>query len=330
MEIIFRTVVILFLGFTYLVAHSFQPAYLGITAQSDTHYFIEWKVPLHEEKELDIQLQFPRDCKELKHYKLSQKGKSVYYFSMECQKSLSGRTIVFENMKKGFTDVLVHVHSQKEYLQRVKPSSALFVFDFEKNFLILIWDYTLLGVQHILLGFDHLLFVLGLLLLIQRKKELLFTITAFTVAHSITLGLNSLGYVHLNSSFIELCIALSIVILSIEIIHSYAGRKGLSSKFPWTVAFLFGLIHGFGFASVLQELGLPSEHLLLALGFFNIGIEFGQLAFISLLLIVYLNLKNYLPLFLWHKGKLFIAYLIGIIATYWLVERMMPLDYSCV
>ena len=321
----FRIIILFCILLTSLSSHVFQPAYLEIKTQPNNHYLFQWKVPLIEEKEVNIQPKFPLDCQSSNSYKVHDEGVIIYYFSMDCKESLLGRNIIFTNIEKGMTDVLIHVKNQKEYLHRLTSTHGIFTLDEELSPLKLILDYTLLGVEHILIGFDHLLFVLGLLLLIHRKKELLFTITAFTVAHSITLGLNSLGYLHVDTPFIEFCIALSIVILSIEIIYTYYGQIGLSSKFPWTVAFLFGLIHGFGFASVLEELGLPSEHFLLALGFFNLGIEMGQLSFIALLLIVYFSLKKYFSIILWSKGKLVTAYLIGTLATYWLVERVLIL-----
>ena len=141
-----------------------------------------------------------------------------------------------------------------------------------------------LGVEHILLGVDHLLFVLALLLLTTGTWQLVKTVTAFTVAHSITLGLATLGFVHVPSKPVEAVIALSIVFVAAEIIRARRGQIGLAAKLPWIVAFTFGLLHGFGFAGALSEVGLPEGHIPVALLFFNLGVEAGQLVFVAVVL----------------------------------------------
>lgn len=175
-------------------------------------------------------------------------------------------------------------------------------------------DYLRLGVEHILLGVDHLLFVLGLLLLIRRLRALLLAITAFTAAHSITLALSTLDIVRLPSAPVEAVIALSIVLLAAEYLR---GRTdSMLSRRPWMVAFGFGLLHGFGFASVLAEIGLPADQVPLALLLFNVGVELGQLAFIAVSLLVIRRLCGLRwPLML-------AAYVMGGWATCWLIERI--------
>jgi hypothetical protein len=181
--------------------------------------------------------------------------------------------------------------------------------------------YTLLGIEHILDGVDHLLFVLGLLLLVNGKWRLFKTITAFTVAHSITLGLAAFGLINIPPKPVEAVIALSIVLLAVEIIRSQQGKYGLSYRFPWGIAFGFGLIHGLGFAGALAEIGVPQKEIPLALLFFNVGVEMGQLLFVFAFLVLTQIFRQI------HIGwpawcRVVPAYVIGIIASYWLIERL--------
>jgi hydrogenase/urease accessory protein HupE len=182
-------------------------------------------------------------------------------------------------------------------------------------------NYLVSGAEHILFGFDHLLFVFGLLLLIQGTWPLFKTITAFTIAHSITLGLAVLGVVNVPSAPVETVIALSIVLLAREIVMGQRGATSLVHRLPWLIAFVFGLFHGLGFAGALGELGLRPADIPIALLFFNLGVEVGQLAFIALM--VLLNslvgrpLRQALP-----RLQTAMAYGLGGISTYWLLERL--------
>lgn len=184
--------------------------------------------------------------------------------------------------------------------------------------------YTMLGIEHILTGVDHLLFVLALLFIVEGRWKLVKTITAFTVAHSITLALATLGFVELPASPVEAAIALSIVFLAAEIIWRQRGQDSLTFRQPWLVAFAFGLLHGLGFAGALSEIGLPPSEVPIALLFFNIGVELGQLLFIAVILIVS-GLSSRL---IQHQGvtsvvRMVTVYSIGTLATYWFIERSM-------
>ncbi len=185
--------------------------------------------------------------------------------------------------------------------------------------------YTLLGIEHILIGIDHLLFVLALLFVVGGGWRLVQTITAFTVAHSITLGLATLGYINVPSAPVEAAIALSIVFLCVEIVHAQQGRPGITFSYPWIVAFSFGLLHGLGFAGALSEIGLPPSEIPLALLFFNIGVEIGQLIFVFGVLAIMAILRYGAGItqesaaFL--KSERVAVYLIGVLASYWLIER---------
>lgn len=186
--------------------------------------------------------------------------------------------------------------------------------------------YTLLGIEHILEGLDHLLFVLALLFVVRNGWALVKTITAFTVAHSITLGLATLGYINMPSAPVESAIALSIVFLCVEIVHARRGRMSLTFSYPWLVAFAFGLLHGLGFAGALSEIGLPPQEIPLALLFFNIGVEIGQLMFVAAVLaamgLLQYGLRVTRESSTYQWGQLVVVYWVGILAAYWLIDRV--------
>jgi hydrogenase/urease accessory protein HupE len=180
--------------------------------------------------------------------------------------------------------------------------------------------YLVLGIEHILTGADHLLFVLALVILVGPTRRLLWTITAFTVAHSITLAAATLGFVHVPPPPVEASIALSILFLAVEIIHARTGRPGLTQRAPWMIAFAFGLLHGLGFAGALSEIGMPVNAIPLALFFFNVGVEIGQLLFIAAVLVLMKALVQLpLPRGEW-RWKLPV-YAIGSVAAFWTVLR---------
>lgn len=185
--------------------------------------------------------------------------------------------------------------------------------------------YTILGIEHILEGLDHLLFVLGLLLIVAgppvKVVMLIKTVTAFTVAHSLTLGLATLGFVDFPSRPVEAAIALSIVFLAMEVVRGWQGEETLTHRQPWLVAFGFGLLHGLGFAGALADIGLPQAEIPLALLFFNVGVEVGQLIFVAIVLALRWLLLR-LPV-LWPRWAAYApVYLIGVIGAYWVIERV--------
>ncbi|MDX1648281.1 MAG: HupE/UreJ family protein, partial [Myxococcota bacterium] len=189
--------------------------------------------------------------------------------------------------------------------------------------------YRGLGVEHILLGVDHLLFVLALVFLVANGRRLVGTITSFTVAHSVTLALATLGVVHVSAPPVEAVIALSIVFVAAEVLHGAAGRPGLAARQPWLVAFAFGLLHGLGFAGALREVGLPQDAVPAALAFFNVGVEVGQLLFVATVLSVLAVASRLLagrgarpgPWAVAARVARPAAYAIGIPAAFWLIER---------
>jgi hydrogenase/urease accessory protein HupE len=181
--------------------------------------------------------------------------------------------------------------------------------------------YLTLGVEHILTGIDHLLFVLALLLLTRGTWRLVKTVTAFTVAHSITLGLATLGIVHVPSKPVEAIIALSIVFVAAEIVQARRGHQGLAARVPWIVAFTFGLLHGFGFAGALSETGLPAGHIPVALLFFNLGVEAGQLLFVAAMLAV-MACARHIQMVWPRWAGLVPPYAIGGLASFWVIQRV--------
>ncbi|NUW71726.1 HupE/UreJ family protein [Vibrio mediterranei] len=181
--------------------------------------------------------------------------------------------------------------------------------------------YFLLGFEHILLGIDHLMFVLGLLWIVKGNLNLVKTITAFTIAHSITLGLATFDLLVLPSSPVEACIALSIVFLAVEIVRAHRGHVGLTYRRPWLVAFAFGLLHGLGFAGALAEIGLPDNEVPVALLFFNLGVEAGQLSFVAVMLILAYNIRA-IGVKLRRVTASIPVYFLGGIASYWLFTRL--------
>ena len=181
--------------------------------------------------------------------------------------------------------------------------------------------YLSLGIEHILFGIDHLLFVFALLLIVRGRWMLVKTITAFTVAHSITLALATLGFINVPLRPVEAAIALSIVFLCVEIVHARQGRIGLAVRYPWVVAFAFGLLHGLGFAGALAEIGLPQSEIPIALLFFNIGVEIGQLMFVAVVLGVIWGLQR-LQFQAPSWAQAIPVYVIGTLATYWFIERV--------
>lgn len=179
--------------------------------------------------------------------------------------------------------------------------------------------YTVLGVEHILTGFDHLLFVISLLFLVGFNRRLLLTITAFTAAHSLTLALSALGWLTLRSPPVEATIALSILLVAAESLHN---RQTLSRRLPAIVAFLFGLIHGLGFAGALKEIGLPQSHLPVALLTFNVGVELGQLFVVGIAFLIF-KVWAQRPQFVYARAPA--LYAIGSMAAYWSIDRIVTI-----
>jgi hydrogenase/urease accessory protein HupE len=238
---------------------------------------------------------------------------------------LAGKRIEFAGLQVTVTDVLVRVQmlDGTHSTTLVHPSQPWVEITMRQGPLAVVGAYLAHGVGHILFGFDHLLFVLALILIVRSTRTLLLTVTAFTIAHSITLSLATLGLVHVPGPPVEACIALSILLVASEIARLQQGQPSLTATRPWAVAFAFGLLHGLGFASALIDLGLPQGDIPLALFAFNVGVEVGQLAFIAAVLgIVRLGRLVPIPPIAGYRLRTATSYVIGSVAAFWFIERL--------
>ena len=249
-------------GFPCLAAaHEVRPAYLELRQKAHEHYEVLWKVPGRgDEMRLGIYVELPANCKKLGESQ-AQFANNAYIerWSVDCTGGLVGHSIEIAGLSATVTDVLVRIERDDGTTQvvRLDPAKTNFVVEAESGVWEIAGTYFSLGVEHILTGVDHLLFVLALLILVNGVKRLIATVTAFTLAHSLSLAGATLGWVHVPQPPVEACIALSIVFVAAEILRR---REGLTARFPWVIAFTFGLLHGFGFAGALSEVGLP-QHL---------------------------------------------------------------------
>jgi len=237
---------------------------------------------------------------------------------------LDGQTLSIVGLDRSITDVLVSVTllDGRTVQQVLNPRQISTRLDFNAHSAPPATGYLTLGIEHILTGTDHLLFVFGLLLLVRKVRPLLGTITAFTVAHSITLAATALGWIHVRSSVVETLVALSIVVLAVELVRHARGTGGVTTRYPWLIAFAFGLLHGCAFAGALAEVGLPSQDIPLALFLFNVGVEVGQLLFIAAASAALLLIVRFLrepPAW----SRLVAPYAIGCFASYWFIERFL-------
>ena len=288
-------------------------------------YEVLWKVPGQgEERRLSLDPVFAPDVATIGKFYSSFAGNAfTRRWQVRRKGGLDGTAIRIDGLEATMTDVLVRLERLDGTTRTslVVPSSPSFVVEPEPGGWEVARTYLALGVEHILLGVDHLLFVLALVLLVSGVRPLLWTVTAFTAAHSLTLAAATLGWVHVPPPPVEASIALSIVFLASEILRANAGRPGLTVRKPWIVAFLFGLLHGLGFAGALSEVGLPANAIPVALLFFNVGVEIGQLAFIAVVLAAIVGLRRVR----WTSAARVTrlpAYAIGTLATYWTIDRI--------
>ena len=310
-------------------ADEFRPAYLQLTQIDRTTYDVLWKIPaIDENTTLRVKPVFPAGAETVGPVSSSfANNAAVQRWRIRVADGLAGRSITFTGLAVTRTDVLVRLirADGTTQLGRVLPVHPSIEISSSPGTFEVVRTYTVLGIEHILTGFDHLLFVLALLILVDGKGRLITTITAFTVAHSVTLALAILGILHVPGPPVEALIALSIVFVAAEIVHARQDRPGLSQRYPWLVAFTFGLLHGLGFAGALAEVGLPPLSIPTALLFFNVGVEIGQLTFIAAVfglvaLIRWTARSVEFPrlVWLWRIPP----YLIGGIASYWVIERI--------
>jgi hydrogenase/urease accessory protein HupE len=328
MKIICQTLLLLLLSGILSVkvyAHEVRPAYLEITEDSTGEIKILWKQPTMGEVGLRLMPEFSSfplpDS-------LARVSATSYYLIRTWKipsphASLNGQSVTIIGLDGTITDVLVRITYANGQTQTklIKPNNPTLHIQQEENQSAPVWEYLQLGILHILTGVDHLLFVLGLILLVRGRRRLLITITAFTVAHSITLALATLHIIQVLPSPVEAVIALSIMFLAVELVRHYHGIDHLTYRFPWIVAFTFGLLHGLGFAGALAQVGLPQNSIPFALFLFNAGVEIGQLFFVfTVLLLMWFIKLLFSKIPVWTKW--IPPYAIGAMAGYWFIERM--------
>ena len=267
-------------------AHEARPAYLEIKETAPGQFSILWRTPLLSGMRLPVMLKLPDKSRNIKEPTLQELADSLVErrWIDAGPGGLSGKRIEFVGLQGTITDVLVRIEmlDGRKSTTIARPSQPWVELAASQTWWGVAGTYIVQGIRHILFGADHMLFVLGLLLIVKDRWMLLKTVTAFTVAHSVTLAIATLGYAEAPMLPLNAAIALSILFLGPEIVRSWRGETSFTIRHPWVVAFAFGLLHGFGFASALTSAGLPRHELPLALVTFNVGVEIGQLSFVAL------------------------------------------------
>ena len=303
-------------------AHEVRPAYLRIQQDTADQFDLLWRVPARGDMRLGVYIGLPGHCKDAGEKLAWQEGGThIERWSVPCPGGLFGHEIEIQGLTSTVIDALARVErlDGTTQIERLTPAEPSFVVSESESLGQVIATYTLLGFEHILLGIDHLLFVFALLLLVPGRRMLVWTITSFTLAHSLTLAAATMGWVHVPQSPVEAVIALSILFVAMEIVHWKQGKPGITRRWPWLVAFTFGLLHGFGFAGALTEIGLPEHAIPVALLFFNVGVELGQLVFIGVVLLAWAALKRIAwPEWAWRVP----VYAIGSMAAFWTIDRI--------
>jgi hydrogenase/urease accessory protein HupE len=299
-------------------AHEVRPGYLQLRQLDGPTYDLLWKVPARGDLRLGIYVRLPENCRALESVTRAADSAFIERARLHCEGGLVGRQIAIDGLEGTRTDVLARIERADGTAQtaRLTPEQTAFTVVAAAGAAAVANAYFGLGVEHILLGVDHLLFVLALLFLVRDWPRLVATVTAFTVAHSLTLVAATLGWIHVPQQPVEAAIALSIVFVAADILR--AGTDSLTSRAPWIVAFAFGLLHGLGFAGALRETGVPGHAVPLALLFFNLGVEAGQLVFIAAVFALFWLMRT------WRVRATIptpAAYAIGTLGAFWVFER---------
>jgi hydrogenase/urease accessory protein HupE len=320
-----RSVLIILTALLFSVSvesHEVRPAYLRIQQTTAEQFELLWRVPASGDLRLGVYVEMPRHCKKSDSPLAWQEGGTyIERWSAHCPGGITGDRVVITGLSSTVIDALARFErlDGTTQVERLTPANPGFEVSDSESLAEVAATYSMLGIEHILKGIDHLLFVLALLILVPNTRKLIWTITSFTLAHSLTLAAATLGWVHIPQSPDEAVIALSILFVAMEIVHWRQGRPGITRRWPWLVAFTFGLLHGFGFAGALSEIGLPEHAIPMALLFFNLGVEAGQLVFIGAVLLVWSALKliNW-PQWAWRVP----VYAIGSMAAFWTLDRL--------
>ena len=321
-------VLCLLLAVSVASAHEARPAYLEIKETAPGQFSVLWRTPVLAGMRLPIVLRLPDDVKNLREPNVQELADSFVErrWIDAGLNGLAGKRIGFPGLQLTITDVLVRVEllDGRKLTTIVHPSQPWVEVAASQTWMGVAGTYIVQGIRHILFGADHMLFILGLLLIVKDRWMLLKTVTAFTVAHSITLAIATLGYAEVPVPPLNAAIALSILFLGPEIVRSWRGETSFTIRHPWVVAFAFGLLHGFGFASALTSAGLPRAELPIALLSFNVGVEIGQLGFVLLILLLeraFRILEIRWP----HWVQAVPGYTVGSLGAFWTVQRVLIL-----
>jgi hypothetical protein len=319
------SVIVALLATVTASAHEARPAYLEIREAGPGQFDVLWRTPVLAGMRLPVALRLPDDVRNQKEPLVQELADSLVErrWIDAGPDGLAGRRIEFPGLQLTITDALVRVVmlDGRTWTTIVHPSQPWMEIAAPQSWWEVAGSYVVQGVRHILFGADHLLFVLGLLLIVADRWMLLKTVTAFTAAHSITLGIATFGYAEVPVLPLNAAIALSILFLGPEVVRVWRGETSFTIRHPWVVAFAFGLLHGFGFATALTSAGLPRAELPLALVSFNVGVELGQLGFIGLVLGLersFAVLEVRWPRWL-HALP---AYTVGTLGAFWTVQRV--------
>jgi hydrogenase/urease accessory protein HupE len=308
-----------------LCAHEVRPGYLELRQTASDTYAVLWKVPAVGEMRLSIHPRFPENCRPMGDV-ASFRATDSYTerMSLDCAGGLNGRAIAIDGLAATMTDVLVRIERAdgSSQIARLTQSAPALIVEASPGKLQVARVYSMLGIEHILAGVDHLLFVLALIIITRGGWKLAKTVTAFTVSHSVTLTAATLGFVHVSQKPVEAIIALSIVFVAAEILRGRQGYVGITARAPWIVALTFGLLHGLGFAGGLSDAGLPQAHIPLALLFFSLGVEAGHFLFIGTVVTMIALLVRNSKLAGPRWVQLIPPYAIGAVASYWVIARV--------
>ena len=304
-------------------ADELRPGYLELTQRDASRWDLIWKAPVLGGLATRSRPALPAFCKVTPGPVRLERAALVAIARLDCARPLDRASVGLAGMETSFTDALLRVAPLGRPVQaeRLTPDRPMVTIKAVPDRWQVARTYALLGVEHILTGYDHLLFVVALVLLLTRGWVVVRAATAFTVAHSLTLAGTTLGLFGLAQAPVEALIALSIVFLSVEIVKQTDGTPRLSEQIPWVVAFLFGLLHGFGFAGALREIGLPEGDVPMALLTFNLGVEAGQLVIIAACLGLIAVLRRFAQPAL-RPATVLATYGIGTIASFWFIERL--------
>jgi hypothetical protein len=307
------------------LAHEARPAYLEITETAPGQFNVLWRTPVLSGMRLPVVLTMPGDLKNVREPSIQELADSLVEHRRinAGPAGLAGKRIEFAGLQLTITDVLVRAEmlDGRKWTTIVRPSQPWVEMPASQTWLAVVGTYTVEGIRHILFGADHMLFVLGLLLIVRNGWMLLKTVTAFTVAHSITLSIATLGYAEVPTAPLNATIALSILFLGPEIVRSWRGETSFTIQHPWVVAFSFGLLHGFGFASALTGAGLPRHELPLALVSFNLGVEAGQVVFVALVLALERSFRA-LEIHWPRWAQALPGYAVGSLGAFWTMQRL--------